>query len=193
MQGTPRQGQIQKQTRESATRAGAGWSRRRGCWCTKTAIWPTSPGTTWPTMAPATRNSVNAVPTGRSPTCEWTRPVPTAGLSVPATAVAHAPPFRPVRCPEFHSRLSLGNSPGCASPRRSPLKLRQNYRNNYPVARLAREFHTGDPASPPPELPESAPGDVPRLYSYEQNNLSAVAQGILRLADRIRETALRLR
>ena len=64
------------------------------------------------------------------------------------------------------------------------IELRQNYRNNYPVARLAREFYTGDPASPPPELPESAPGAVPLLYSYEQSNLSAVAQGILRLADR---------
>ena len=64
------------------------------------------------------------------------------------------------------------------------IELRQNYRNNYPVARLAREFYTGDPASPPPELPDSAPGAVPLLYSYEQSNLSAVAQGILRLADR---------
>ena len=64
------------------------------------------------------------------------------------------------------------------------IELRQNYRNNYQVAKLAREFYTGDPASPPPELPESAPGAVPLLYSYEQNNLSAVAQGILRLADR---------
>ena len=64
------------------------------------------------------------------------------------------------------------------------IELRQNYRNNYPVARLARAFYTGDPASPPPELPEPAPGAVPMLYSYEQSNLSTVAQGILRLADR---------
>ena len=64
------------------------------------------------------------------------------------------------------------------------IELRQNFRNNYPVARLAREFHTDDPASPPPELPESAPGAVPLLYSYEPSNLSAVAQGILRFADR---------
>ena len=41
------------------------------------------------------------------------------------------------------------------------IELRQNYRNNYPVARLARAFYTGDPASPPPELPESAPGPFP--------------------------------
>ena len=64
------------------------------------------------------------------------------------------------------------------------IELRQNYRNNFPVAKLARAFYTGDPASPPPELPESAPGAVPLLYSYEQSNLSVVAQGILRLADR---------
>ena len=64
------------------------------------------------------------------------------------------------------------------------IELRQNYRNHYRVARLAREFYTGDPASPPPELPGAAPGAVPLLYSYEQDNLDAVARGILRLADR---------
>ena len=64
------------------------------------------------------------------------------------------------------------------------IELRHNYRNSYPVARLARAFHTDDPASPPPELPKSAPGAVPLLYAYEQGNLGAVAQGILRLADR---------
>ena len=64
------------------------------------------------------------------------------------------------------------------------IELRQNYRNNYPVARLARAFYTGDPASPPPELPEPAPGAVPLLYRYEQSSLSTVAQGILRLSDR---------
>ena len=64
------------------------------------------------------------------------------------------------------------------------IELRQNYRNSFPVARLARAFYTGDPASPPPELPESAPGAVPLLYAYEPGNLSAVVQGILRLADR---------
>ena len=64
------------------------------------------------------------------------------------------------------------------------IELRQNYRNHYRVARLAREFYTGDPASPPPELPEAASGPVPLLYCYEQDNLDAVARGILRLADR---------
>jgi len=33
------------------------------------------------------------------------------------------------------------------------VELSLNYRNSYHVARLAREFYTGDPASPPPKLP----------------------------------------
>ena len=64
------------------------------------------------------------------------------------------------------------------------IELRRNYRNHYRVARLAREFYTGDPASPPPEIPEAAAGAVPLLYYYDGDNLGAVAQGILRLADR---------
>ena len=63
-------------------------------------------------------------------------------------------------------------------------ELKQNYRNRYHVARLAREFHTGDPASPPPEIPEAAPGAVPLLCYYEESRLDAVARGILQLADR---------
>ena len=64
------------------------------------------------------------------------------------------------------------------------VEIRQNYRNHYQVARLAREFHTGDPASPPPDLPGAAPGVVPVLYTYDEDNLESVARGILRLADR---------
>ena len=64
------------------------------------------------------------------------------------------------------------------------IELRQNYRNHHLVARLAREFHTGDPASPPPEIPRPAPGTAPLLYYYEQGDLGSVARGILRLADR---------
>lgn len=64
------------------------------------------------------------------------------------------------------------------------IELRRNYRNHYRVARLAREFHTDDPASPPPELPASAPGEVPLLCSYDESRLDAVARGILLLADR---------
>ena len=64
------------------------------------------------------------------------------------------------------------------------IELRRNYRNHYRVARLARAFYTGDPASPPPEIPEAAPGAIPILYCYEKDNLDSVARGILRLADR---------
>ena len=64
------------------------------------------------------------------------------------------------------------------------IELRQNYRNHYQVARLARAFYTGDPASPPPELPAAAAGTVPILYYYEQSRLDEAARGILRLADR---------
>ena len=64
------------------------------------------------------------------------------------------------------------------------IELTQNYRNTYAVARLARAFYTDDPASPPPELPKSAPGAVPMLYCYEGGDLDTVAAGILRLADR---------
>ena len=63
------------------------------------------------------------------------------------------------------------------------IELKQNYRNRYQVARLAREFYTGDPASPPPEIPDRAPGTVPLLYCYDEGNLDAVARGILRHAD----------
>ena len=64
------------------------------------------------------------------------------------------------------------------------IELRENFRNHYQVARLARAFYTGDPASPPPELPGPATGTAPRLYVYPPGDLERVAQGILRLADR---------
>ena len=64
------------------------------------------------------------------------------------------------------------------------VELRQNYRNHYHVARLAREFHTGDPASPPPELPQPSAGAAPVLYYYNESRLDTVAAGILRWADR---------
>ena len=64
------------------------------------------------------------------------------------------------------------------------IELRENFRNHYQVARLASAFYTGDPASPPPELPRPATGTVPLLYVYQPDDLGKVAQGILRLADR---------
>ena len=67
---------------------------------------------------------------------------------------------------------------------RDAIELRHNYRNGYRVARLANAFYTGDPASPPPELPAIAPGPVPILYAYDNEKLHAVARAVLRLADR---------
>ena len=64
------------------------------------------------------------------------------------------------------------------------IELRANYRNRYPVARLAREFYTGDPASPPPDLPGERAGAVPRLFSYRLEDIPKVACRILRFADR---------
>ena len=64
------------------------------------------------------------------------------------------------------------------------IEIRKNYRNHYRVARLAREFYTGDPASPPPELPEEGTGTVPLLYVYEEGGLDRVARGILLFSDR---------
>jgi DNA helicase II / ATP-dependent DNA helicase PcrA len=47
------------------------------------------------------------------------------------------------------------------------IELQYNYRNSYPVARLAREFYTDDPASPPPQLPNAGPSvNKPLLVEY---------------------------
>ena len=63
------------------------------------------------------------------------------------------------------------------------LELTKNYRNSAQVARLARSFYTGDPATPPPELPEVDRSATPKLYSFD-DGLQRIAIGILRLADR---------
>lgn len=51
------------------------------------------------------------------------------------------------------------------------IELTYNFRNPYPVARLAREFYTGDPASPPPELPPVSGESVntPMLVEYVES------------------------
>ena len=57
------------------------------------------------------------------------------------------------------------------------IELKQNYRNSYAVARLAREFYTGDPASPRPALPQSAPGAVPHALPLRRRQLGHCRAG----------------
>ena len=61
--------------------------------------------------------------------------------------------------------------------------LKCNYRNSTPVARLARAFHTGDPANPPPELPLDRPGPVPLLLSYAPGRFPDICGRIVKLVD----------
>ena len=84
---------------------------------------------------------------------------------------------------ENSSRQQLQD--GLAIGAEQVIELKLNYRNHYAVARLAQEFYTGDPASPPPSLPKgaSARRAVPVLYSYRKGNLDKVAASILRHAD----------
>jgi DNA helicase-2/ATP-dependent DNA helicase PcrA len=67
------------------------------------------------------------------------------------------------------------------------IELKANYRNKYPVARLAREFYTGDPASPPPELPAvpSARIKIPMLYAYPSEVFPGIIRRIAKMADRM--------
>ena len=64
------------------------------------------------------------------------------------------------------------------------IELKRNYRNRHHVARLAREFFTGDPASPPPALPPVDRGPTPLLYRYDERELNKVARAVVRFADR---------
>ena len=64
------------------------------------------------------------------------------------------------------------------------VELKRNHRNRYHVARLAREFYTGDPASPPPEIPPVDRGPTPLLYRYDDRELNKVTRAVLRFADR---------
>ncbi len=64
------------------------------------------------------------------------------------------------------------------------IELRENYRNTYPVARLAQTFYTDDPASPPPELPAGRPSSrLPLLYNYPPESFERIIARILTIAD----------
>ena len=57
-----------------------------------------------------------------------------------------------------------------------------NHRNSYPIARLAREFHTGDPASPPPDLPRQRDRSIytPPLYYVNGAALPRIGRNLLK-------------
>lgn len=63
------------------------------------------------------------------------------------------------------------------------IELQDNYRNSHPIARLAREFYTGDPASPPPALPNRPSAIRPLLYEYAEEKFQAIIEKILKNAD----------
>lgn len=71
----------------------------------------------------------------------------------------------------------LGIAPG------DVIELQDNYRNTHPIARLAREFYTGNPASPPPELPNRPSTIRPILYTYKQSDFQNLIVRILKNSD----------
>ena len=64
------------------------------------------------------------------------------------------------------------------------IELKYNYRNSTPVAELARAFHTGDPASPPPDLPRDRRGPAPLLLTYAPERFPDICGRIVKLVDR---------
>jgi len=64
------------------------------------------------------------------------------------------------------------------------VELLENFRNSHPTARLAREFYTGDPATPAPELPPVARlSKVPLLYEYDDSRFAVLIRKILKFSD----------
>ena len=63
------------------------------------------------------------------------------------------------------------------------VELTRNYRNAGPVAKLARAFCTGDPASPPVDLP-SRPGPAAWLCDYASERFADICRRIVKIVDR---------
>lgn len=86
---------------------------------------------------------------------------------------------------ENSNRADIANALGIDA--NEVIELKANHRNTWPVARLARHFYTGDPATPPPDLPmqpkDSATASTPILYCYDETKLDSVARRILLTAD----------
>ena len=66
---------------------------------------------------------------------------------------------------------------------RDVIELRHNYRNCGPVAKLARAFYTGDPASPAVDLP-SRPGPAALLCDYAESRFADICRRIVKIVDR---------
>jgi DNA helicase-2/ATP-dependent DNA helicase PcrA len=67
------------------------------------------------------------------------------------------------------------------------IELRDNYRNNYPVARLALAFCVDDPASPCVQLPPARSAQIPVLVDYGEGArwcFTGLVTRILKAADR---------
>jgi superfamily I DNA/RNA helicase len=65
------------------------------------------------------------------------------------------------------------------------ITLYKNYRNTYQIARLAREFYTGDPGNPPADLPENSISSIrrPLLFEYRSDQFEALISRLLKMAD----------
>ncbi|HKM15561.1 MAG TPA: AAA family ATPase [Marinospirillum sp.] len=65
------------------------------------------------------------------------------------------------------------------------VELKNNHRNHYATARLARAFYTGDPASPPPELPPAPKHNVlkPLLFNYQEQHFKTICKRIVLMAN----------
>ena len=69
------------------------------------------------------------------------------------------------------------------------IELTHNYRNCGPVAKLARAFYTGDPASPSVDLP-STPGPAAWLCDYAPRRFADICRRIVKIVDRDPATLL---
>ena len=87
---------------------------------------------------------------------------------------------------EHSSRLEIQTA--LALKDEDVVELRHNFRNKYPVARLASEFRTQDPASPPPDLPNApsrpSAADAPIYFKYDPKILHLVVKRVLGFYDR---------
>jgi DNA helicase II / ATP-dependent DNA helicase PcrA len=65
------------------------------------------------------------------------------------------------------------------------IELRENYRNSYPTARLARELYPDNPGSPPLELPSpTRTARTPILFRYTEPQFPRLITRMLQIVDR---------